>query len=315
MAEKRPMISVLMPVFNVAPYVAETIQSVLNQSVDDFEFVIVNDGSTDATEKVVARYEQLDDRIKYVCQPRRGITPTLNEGLRHCRGEFVARIDGDDTAMPQRFERQVTYLRDHPACVLVGSAVIDMDTGGQDLGVRATPLRHDEIVAQILHGGGCAMQHPAVMMRRADVEACGGYCEEFDAAQDRDLWLRLAERGRLANLPEPLMRLRRREDSITRSKRSSALHGKRLAARRYFERRGERLPRGFKIAHPRVPSTSDIARRSAWEAIKDGRRLLALRFAAKATVLSPFKRDNWWVIMLCLRPKRWGRTPQTGRIG
>src|SRR4051812_38318159 len=106
-------VSVLMPVYNAGRYLAEAVDSVLTQSFRDFEFVIVDDGSTDGSAAMLDDYARQDSRVKLVRRPNTGIVGALNDGLRECRGEFVARMDADDVSLPERFEKQVAYLREH----------------------------------------------------------------------------------------------------------------------------------------------------------------------------------------------------------
>jgi len=102
-----PRVSVVMPVYNCGPYVAATVQSILAQTLTDFEFIIIDDGSTDNTQQVVQRFAEQDQRIRLISRPNQGFGPTLEQGVAMARGEFIARIDGDDLAMPERFEKQV----------------------------------------------------------------------------------------------------------------------------------------------------------------------------------------------------------------
>src|SRR3954468_5693657 len=119
-----PTVSVLLAVYNARRYLRQAIDSILAQTFTDFEFIIIDDGSTDDTLAILREYEKRDGRIRLISRPNKGLTTTLNEGLALARGEFLARMDGDDVALPTRFEKQVTYLRDHPECVLVGSRVL-----------------------------------------------------------------------------------------------------------------------------------------------------------------------------------------------
>ena len=115
-----PKTSVVMPMYNAERYVAGATGSILAQTFTDFEFVIVNDGSTDRSLEIVRHYERLDARVRVLSRPNTGIVGALNDGLSLARGEYIARMDADDIAYPHRLERQATYLDDHPDCVAVG---------------------------------------------------------------------------------------------------------------------------------------------------------------------------------------------------
>src|SRR4051812_26679567 len=122
-----PTVSVLMAVYNGEQYLREAVNSILSQTFKDFEFIIIDDGSTDRSPELLASYARADSRVKLISRPNKGLTKSLNEGLHAARGEFVARMDGDDISLPERFERQVSYLREHPEVVLVGSRVEFID--------------------------------------------------------------------------------------------------------------------------------------------------------------------------------------------
>ncbi len=187
-----PLISVVMPVYNAEHYVGGAIESILTQTLADFEFLILDDGSTDRTPEILKRYAERDPRIHLVSRPNRGLVPTLNEGLALARGEFIARMDADDLALPQRFERQVAYLREHPEVLCMGGAAMEIDAAGRDLVVTRNPP-DDETIQEFLVTGHNRLFHPTVMMRREPVLAVGGYREEMKVGQDLDLWLRLGE--------------------------------------------------------------------------------------------------------------------------
>jgi glycosyltransferase involved in cell wall biosynthesis len=209
-----PVVSVLMPVYNAERYIDEAVRSVLQQTFSNFEFVIIDDGSTDRSGALLSALAAGDSRIRLFSRPNTGYLRALNEGLGHCSGEFVARMDADDVSLPDRFERQIGYLREHPECLAVGSSMLRIDADGDPICEEPMPAEHEEIVACLLQGAG-ALPHPSAMIRREALVAVGGYREAYYGAEDHDLWLRLAERGRLANLPEPLIKCRIHPENFT----------------------------------------------------------------------------------------------------
>jgi glycosyltransferase involved in cell wall biosynthesis len=211
---RMPTISVLMPVYNAAGYLSEAVESILGQTFADFEFLIVDDGSTDRSPAILERYAARDRRIRLTSRPNTGHTVALNELLGVAGGELLARMDADDIALPTRLARQVDYLRAHPDVVCVGTAVHFIDSAGRFLRARHPGMDHEEIQERAL-AGDCPLNHPSVMMRRAAVEAVGGYRAEFQPAEDLDLWLRLGEVGRLTSLPEVLMKYRQHTGSFS----------------------------------------------------------------------------------------------------
>jgi glycosyltransferase involved in cell wall biosynthesis len=198
-----------MPVYNGRLYLTEAVQSVLVQTLADFELIAIDDGSTDGSATILERMAETDSRIVVLRQSNAGATRAMNVGVSRARGQFVARMDADDVCRPRRFERQIEFLGSHPDHVAVGSAVLMIDPEGSPLCVSRWPLTHEELDAATLAGksiGGLA--HPAAMISTASLREVGGYREKFRVAQDKDLWLRLAEVGRLANLPDVLLKYR-----------------------------------------------------------------------------------------------------------
>ncbi len=204
-----PRLSVLMTVYNGLPYVRSAVESILNQTFADFEFVIVDDGSTDET---LAYLQALDDpRVRVIARENGGTAAAANEGLSYCTGELLARMDADDEAIPTRFERQVDYLDQNAEIGLVGSytwALGECRTGG----VTPLPTDHEEIVDALM-AGRHALSHPTLMMRTDLLEEIGGYWS-YRLIDDWDMMLRMSETTLLANIPEPLLRYRVHRGSL-----------------------------------------------------------------------------------------------------
>jgi hypothetical protein len=198
-----PRVSVVMPVHNGAPYLERAVESILAQTLEDFEFVIVDDGSTDSTAEVLRHYESADDRVRVHHQEKAGLVASLNRGCGQARAAYIARMDADDVAFPDRLARQVEFLDRHPNVAVVGSAVVRIDAAGREIKRNVCPTSHAEIV-EALREYTC-FTHPSVMLRSAALAAVGGYRPAYGPAEDYDLWLRLSERYELANLPDPLL--------------------------------------------------------------------------------------------------------------
>jgi len=216
---------VVMPVYNGERHLASAMASILAQTFADFELIAVNDGSRDTTAKILRRFAQRDPRVRVIQQENCGLVGALNRGLEEVRGPLIARMDADDIAMPDRFEKQLAFLETHPSVLAVGSAILNIDADGDPLNVQvleSDPLAIDHCLMQRRTG----MAHPAVMMRRDPVRELGGYRAEFEWIEDHDLWLRLSERGPLANLPEVLLCYRQHLDSC--SWNNSALRARRI---------------------------------------------------------------------------------------
>lgn len=202
-----PAVSVVLPVYNSEPYLAEALDSILQQTFDDFELIAVYDASIDNSRNRLEDAARRDPRVSVVDGPGRGLVDALNLGLARARGEFIARMDADDVSQSTRFARQVEYLRANPQIAVVGSAITLIDAAGKVLREIEYPLTPVE-VARFLIETGSALAHPAVMARRNAMLSVGGYRSLFQHAEDYDLWLRLAEHHSLANLPERLLRYR-----------------------------------------------------------------------------------------------------------
>jgi hypothetical protein len=199
-----PRVSVIMPVFNGGRFLAAAVESVLKQSFDDFELIAIDDGSTDQSAALLSEFSRSDDRIRLISQANAGIVVTLNRALESARGEYIARMDADDVAVPSRFARQVTFLDAHPDVAVVGSAIRLIDEEGRTIRDVDYPLAPAAVSTSLIEVG-CALAHPAVMMRRSDVAGAGGYRSACRHAEDYDLWLRISESRSLANLPDRLL--------------------------------------------------------------------------------------------------------------
>ncbi len=196
-----PIIDVVIPVFNGARTVESAVASIQAQTLRDIRIIVVNDGSTDATQAIMERLAAADDRIVLLNRPNGGIVDALNAGLAACTADLIARHDADDLALPDRFERQSDWLRDHPACCAVSGAVIHIDEAGRELGSQSAPMSPDLADPTSYPQQEPYLIHPFLMMRRAAVEAVGGYRYVFHS-EDTDLYWRLQEMGQLTNLSQ-----------------------------------------------------------------------------------------------------------------
>lgn len=204
MQDKRvPIISVILPVYNGADFLAQAIESILNQTHSDFELIIIDDGSTDESLKVINLYAAKDERIVVIGRDNKGLVATLNEGIKVARGAWIARMDADDISLPKRFETQLLELENKHADIC-GSWVRRF--GGFDNRVVKLPQTEEAIKMEMLFGTPLA--HPTVMVR-AEVLKANPYNANFSNAEDYDLWARLIESGyKLVNVQEVLLHYR-----------------------------------------------------------------------------------------------------------
>jgi glycosyltransferase involved in cell wall biosynthesis len=292
-----PTVSVIMPVYNTERFVAETTESVLAQTFGDFEFLIIDDGSTDRSKAILDDFARRDPRVRVVSRPNKGLVATLNEGLALAAASLVARMDADDLCDPARFERQVAAMNGDPALVAVGCCAAAIDEDGNRLGDYMTPLTHEQIETYHLRGDS-AIHHPSVMFRTEAVRELGGY-RDLVPCEDFDLWLRLGEVGRLANLPERLITKRLFPGSIvatTLDKRQRVLG--RIMADAWRRRN---LPGNPPPPPQPVADRADLFRQWGWMALKGGHVATSRRYARKALRAQPFHGGSWRLMACSLR--------------
>jgi len=210
-----PRVSVIMPVHNGERFVSEAITSILRQTFSDFEFLIVDDGSTDSTPSILRSFH--DPRIRLLTNDRqRGIVGALNRALAEARGTYIARMDADDRSAPDRLERQTAFLDREKDVALVGTAAVLIDEQGRERGRESHPAGAREIRKTIfVHN---PFIHGSVAVRKSVLDECGVYDERFLHNEDYDLWLRICARHASANLPEFLLERRIHPESITSAK-------------------------------------------------------------------------------------------------
>lgn len=222
-----------MSVFNGEAFLRESVDSVLTQTYRDFEFIVIDDGSSDETSGILQSYE--DPRLNVIRQENRGLTAALNHGIRLAKGRYIARQDADDTSHPQRIEDQVRFLESHPEIALVGCWATLIDDEGDTIGAHRYPIDPGDIGENL----PCKNQfiHGSLLMRTMILQEIGGYREQFYYAQDHDLVLRMIEKHRLANLPKELYSLRHWRGKISIARSTEQLAYSRLAKDLAAERR------------------------------------------------------------------------------
>jgi glycosyltransferase involved in cell wall biosynthesis len=201
-----PTVSIVMPAFNAAEFLDDAICSILDQTFRDFEFIVIDDGSTDDTARILEKYAKVDNRVKVFRQTNEGMIPALNRGCRLARGQFIARMDADDISLPHRIERQVEFLERHPEIGIVGTWASRMDENGSIIGEWCLSP-HPKMLRWTQFFGVCVI-HPTVLMRREILEKLSFYRPDAVHAEDRDLWLRASVITEFSNLPEILLKYR-----------------------------------------------------------------------------------------------------------
>jgi len=291
-----------MAVYNGERYLKWAVESILAQSLQDFQFIFVDDGSTDRSLTLLHQYARRDPRIHLISLPHAGLTRSLNIALSSATGEFLARMDADDIARPERFAEQVAFLDAHPDIVLVGCGYELIDTKDRIL-ETVIPVADDQTIQDRHLRGLTTICHPCVMARRQSLTGIGGYDESYPVAQDLDLYLRIGETGKLANLPAVLMKYRYHSHSTSDTRRELQLQCMRDATERAWKRRG--ITGEFEVQeHWRPGNDAEalyfFALGVGHRAYLAGHRRTAIIYALKAVYRRPFRKLGWRLLIYSL---------------
>lgn len=210
-------ISVIMPVYNGEKYLREAIDSILNQTFTDFEFIIINDCSTDSTEDIIKSYD--DSRIVYIKNEKNlGVAGTLNKGLDVAKGEYVARMDADDISLPARFEKQVSFMDKNSNIGVCGSQILIFEDNEPEkifaFSEKDAALRVDMLF-------NCAFAHPSVIIRKSILDnhnIC--YNLEYEKAEDYRMWYDIMRVSKSHNIQEPLLKYRHHQSQVTKTNKT-----------------------------------------------------------------------------------------------
>jgi glycosyltransferase involved in cell wall biosynthesis len=279
MSDIARVIDVLIPVYNASRTISSALDSIQTQTIPDIRIIVVDDGSTDGTAAIVADMATMDPRVELHRKENGGIVDALNFGLQQCRAEFVARFDGDDLSHPERFARQLGFLRANPDYVAVGGRVRHIDEDGQPTGSVVDVGPPELADLNWVPSLEPYIIHPFLMARRAGMDAVGGYRHVLHA-EDTDLFWRLQERGKLHNLEDTLGDYRMHANSVS----SASVHNARVSA-----------------AHSQLAGISALRRRGGEADLVfeqqslaefDGAASIQAVFALACRGLSPAERDR-----------------------
>jgi glycosyltransferase involved in cell wall biosynthesis len=230
-----PRVSVVMPVRDGARWLSEAIRSILDQTLSNFELIIIDDGSTDNSHDIIKSIARGEPRIRAMRQDRQGLVAALNCGLSECRGPLIARLDADDRAHPLRLRRQAEYLDCHPDVGLLGTWANQIDEHGSIVHALKPPTNSETL--RILLTRTNPFVHSSVMLRTRDLRKVGFYRQAFEGAEDYDLWIRISEHATVANLPEYLVDYRWHPTGLSHRLRVRQLYSARLAQEAALARR------------------------------------------------------------------------------
>ncbi len=203
-------ITVLMPVFNAERWLKQAIESILQQTFTDFEFLIIDDGSTDSSRNIIQSYE--DSRINLVLNSdNRGLIYSLNHGLSLAKGKYIARMDADDISLPERLKIQYNFMEAHEKVVLSSGFAEKIDPSGKSLEIMTPPVSDAEIKTKLYFAS--PIIHPLAIYHKHKALEVKGYQEDHKYAEDYGLWLKMAKAGELANIPEIMLQYRRHPEA------------------------------------------------------------------------------------------------------
>ncbi len=301
-------VSILMPAYNAERYLAETIDSILAQTYQNFELLIIDDGSKDNTLAIAKSYAKKDQRIKVISQANSGVSNTLNRGIELIENEWICRMDADDLMMPNRIERQLAFIQEHPDIAVASSFIYNIDEHGRIIAQYQSKFTTKAVVDEYVRTNQMInFHHPAVIMRKSIIQAVGGYRGQFLVAQDCDLWNRVVEQGYTVLVqPEYLVKYRIHSSSVSIAKTRKATEQMNWIEICMLKRRqGEPEPTWSEFLEMQ-------AQRPWWEKLNQERKDRS-HILYKAAVSHFSKREYHWLVpnlvgSLLLRPVYvWGQ--------
>jgi glycosyltransferase involved in cell wall biosynthesis len=321
MTDTGPAVSILISAHNSERFIEQTLQSILAQTFTDFECVVVNDGSTDRTAQIVARYTS-DPRVILLDLPKVGLCAALNRGLELTRAPLIARMDSDDVMFPQRLSRQVAFLNEHPELGGCASFYYLIDEHGNRIGDGTSPLTSlDGIERHLANGGHLIYPNPTAMLRRSVIVGLGAYRHEYFPCEDVDLFVRMLEAGRpVLVMPEFLLNFRIHGASVSANNAERQFHTNRLIFRNYHARKhgkpvlaiedylaGMQTAVGVRRLARLARVKSFILHRRAARAKTDHQKLRGNALMLLAMALDPI--DAYWKVVRRTRAKLNTATP------
>jgi len=313
-----PKISVVMSVFNTEKYLTEAIESILNQTFTDFEFIIIDDGSTDKSAEIIKSYE--DPRIVFIQQVNKGLAAALNRGIKAAKGKYIARMDADDIAFPARLEQQYKFMENNQNSIVLGTQAAVMDKNGKVIYKSHVPLDN-----KLLKEGlpfKTPFFHPTIMMRGDVILYSGGYTE-IPFAQDLFLWNNLAAYGEFRNLESILLYYRVTPAAATNRTRRIEKNLRKIIIK-YSA--GGRLDETDKKSLDNLKTTQKHLSPTSREALyylKVGKTYLehtesynwARKYLFRAIQGKPLLWNAWFNLLLCYLPLNYVKKWKNKRIG
>jgi glycosyltransferase involved in cell wall biosynthesis len=302
-----PKVTVLMPAYNAAKYIDDAITSVLTQSFTDFELLIINDGSTDETEKIIRSYH--DQRIVLISQENKGVAAALNVGLAHARAPYIARFDADDVCYPNRLKVQYDFITAYPEYSIIGSAVDYMDAEGHFIFTHHPEGHLNEEIQQLKYSI-CPFIHSSVFFKKDVVVNNGGYNEHAYTYEDHFLWVNILKNEKACNLSHPLIKVRLNPESITidekwRTRKFRSIKYSTLKKRSITASEGSELYQiGGKQFSAKIKEGSYYALCGKKFLLNNYQPEKARLNMVRAIALHPFRLDNYLLYTISYFPER-----------
>ncbi|MGL2995217.1 glycosyltransferase family 2 protein [Flavobacterium sp. TSSA_36] len=231
-----PFISVILPVYNASKFLTESIKSMLEQTFTNFELIIINDGSTDNSQSIIESFD--DKRIRVFQKPNTGLIDSLNLAVAHSRGSWIARMDADDISAPNRLEEQIKFIDSGVA--VIGTQVTLIDENGKPYGKTKLATNPEEILANLKKHISNVV-HPSVLINKTLLLKVGGYDPKMHVAEDYDLWLRISKIGKIININQSLLSLRKHGDNISSNKLSISVENCLISLAYYFKSKSSEI--------------------------------------------------------------------------
>lgn len=298
-----PKVSVVMSVYNAERYLREAVESILNQTFQNFEFLIINDGSRDRSEEIIRSYK--DSRIRFISRENKGLVTSLNEGIAKARGRYIARQDADDASRSGRLDWEVGFLDKNPDVGMVGSNYIITNEEGRKVGETCVFTNPNDLKVALAVSN--QFGHGSVMIRKSVLEKVGDYDPKAIAVEDYDLWTRISRVSKVANIKEPLYLWRRRAEGISLSNQGTQIRLTREIANREFQNllRNRNQYKVFTSWHPTTfghwgyfRKKSDLFRNVAYSFRINGKVGWAYLAIILAIVLAPWRIRNYFYFLI-----------------
>ena len=305
-----PKVSVVLPVYNGEKYLAQAIESILIQTLGDFELIIVDDGSTDQSPRIINSFQ--DSRIRVLRQSNQRLAHSLNNGIRASRGDYIARMDADDIAEKERLRLQAEFLDEHSDYVLVGTNALVMDEDGVGLYTTDYPQDDNDLREMLVTAGINPFVHGSVMFRKKAAVTCGLYTTRWlnNIIEDLLLWRRIVQMGKVANLPDVLYRYRLSPGAVTALPDSEAVRMRKTLRRIVAD---EQVSEQDVQELETLSTGVDPARRRSYYELRIAKiyleRLLdqrgARRHLSRAIRAYPLNDKAWFNFALSFLPEHW----------